>query len=171
MRPLGFLNPHYTFWISGKTTKGRRAGVHEQASNSLFDFSRRWRTVARCNCERTRGTNEDRYITLDHCQARSFETSAPSFALEFVTTANRQAHGLGGWTFPPWIIYPSRKPSYPEGRFAMDPTPMNFLRYSFEISRCTYVLSHLSSFDATRSMRITVGCLLSVSQINFHNYS
>lgn len=130
MRPLGFLNPYYTFWISGKTTKRKWAGVHEQASNSLFDFSRRWRTVARCNCRRTRGTNEDQYITLDHCQARSFETSASFFALEFVTRPNRQAHGLGGWTFPPWIIYPSRKPSYPEGRFAIDPIPTNSLRYS-----------------------------------------
>lgn len=166
MRPLGFLNPYYTFWISGKTTKGKRAGVHEQASNSLFDFSRRWRTVARCNCKRTRGTNEDQYITLDHCQARSFQTSAPFFALEFVTRANRQAHGLGGWTFPPWIIRPSRKPSYPEGRFAMDPIPMNSLRYSL---RFLAVRTFNSIF--LRSTRIIVGCLLSVSQINFHKYS
>lgn len=157
MRPLGFLNPYYTFWISGKTTKGKRAGVHEQASNSLFDFSRRWRTVARCNRKRTRGTNEDRYITLDHCQARSFQTSAPFFRARIRYKGKPTSTRSRRLDFSALNYLSFEKTELSRGKICHRSNTDEFSPIFFEISRCTYVRFHLSSFDANNCRLLTVG--------------
>lgn len=102
MRPMGL-------WISNNRLKVREEEEEERGG----DRPSRKVEERHPRSERARGTNEDRYITLDHLLAKSFENVLIVFALESVTERR-----TGGWTLP-LSAYPWRKSIYPEGSFVV----------------------------------------------------
>lgn len=89
MRPMGL-------WISNNRLKVREEEEEERGG----DRPSRKVEERHPRSERARGTNEDRYITLDHLLAKSFENVLIVFALESVTEA-RGAREVGLFLYRP----------------------------------------------------------------------